>query len=122
MSSAGPWFDVVAIGPGGQVRASRVNAMSAEEATRAAQRGGLRVLDVVPAAATGLAGSWLSVVSFPGAAKAYRGPSRLDVGSFAHELAALLDAGLGIVESLTTLEAKEKAPSQRASCGAWPRR
>ena len=37
--------------------------------------------------------------------------SRLDVGSFAHELAALLDAGLGIVESLSTLEAKEKAPS-----------
>ena len=114
MSSAGPWFDVVAIGASGQVRASRINAMSAEEATRAAQRGGLRVLDVVPAAATGPAGSWLSVVSFSGAAKAYRGPSRLDVGSFAHELAALLDAGLGIVESLTTLEAKEKAPSQRA--------
>jgi type II secretory pathway component PulF len=72
------------------------------------------VLDVVPAAASGRTGSWLSAVSFPRAAKAYRGPSRLDVGSFAHELAALLDAGLGIVESLTTLEAKEKAPSQRA--------
>jgi general secretion pathway protein F len=114
MRQAGPWFDVVAIGPGGQVRAARLHATNAEEATRAAQRGGLRVLDVVPASSASHAKSWLSAVANPPRLTAFKGPSRLDVGSFAHELAALLDAGLGIIESLNTLEAKEASPSQRA--------
>ena len=114
MSLAEGAFDVVAIAPGGQVQTERIRATNAEEAGRAAQRGGLRVLDVAPAAAAGLAGASLSSLAWALPRKGSRATSRLDVGSFAHELAALLDAGLGIVDSLSTLEAKETANAQRA--------
>ncbi len=110
-------FDVVAFEPGGRVRASRVVAGSAEEAMQAVQRGGLRVVDVVPARPAGHAGAWASARALAAPRAARIGRSKLDVGAFAHELAALLEAGLGIVESLATLQAKEASASLRALLG-----
>ncbi len=100
------WFDVVAIAPQGEVRSARVRAGSAEEAARQTQRDGLRVIDVRAAAGV----RWGAL----GAAARSRG-GRLDVAQFAHDLAALLDAGLGMIDALNTLGAKETATVQRAS-------
>jgi general secretion pathway protein F len=107
------WFDVVAIAPRGDVRSARVRASSAEEATQQAQLGGLRVLDVLPAPPASWAGRVASTLPRPWPSTASPARSVLEVGSFAQELAALLDAGLGMVEALSTLGAKAASSAPR---------
>jgi general secretion pathway protein F len=107
-SGTASWFEIVAIAPHGEVRNARVCASSSEEATRHAQLDGLRVLNIRPATAPGWGG-----LLFARSASAAGARSRLDVAQFAHELAALLDAGLGMVDALGTLGAKETVGAQR---------
>ncbi len=109
MSSAS-LFDVVAIAPQGEVRSTRVRAASADEATQQARLGGLRVLDVLPVRPASVG---VRVLAALASASATTGRASLDDGQFAQELAALLDAGLGMVESLATLGAKGTSGFQR---------
>jgi general secretion pathway protein F len=92
-------FEVVAITPGGEVRRSRVAAESAAVASDQVQRTGLRVLSCAPARRLG---------------RVSRGNGRIDVAQFTFELAALLDAGLGMMDAIRTLGRKERAGAQRA--------
>lgn len=107
MTASASLFDVVAIAPQGEVRSTRVRAASAEEAAQQAQLGGLRVLDVLPVPSARITG--LLLASLPSASTR----TSLDVGQFAQELGALLDAGLGMVESLATLGAKQTSRFQQ---------
>jgi len=107
---AATWFDIIAIAPHGEVRSARIRASSVEEAARHAQLDGLRVLNIQPAAVSGWSGL---LAALPTSTPRARG--RLDVAQFAHELAALLDAGLGMVDALGTLGAKETIAAQRAA-------
>jgi general secretion pathway protein F len=107
---AAAWFDIVAVAPHGEVRSTRIRASSSEEAARHAQLDGLRVLNIQPAAAPAWGGLFAGL-----AASSTGHSSRLDVAQFAHELAALLDAGLGMVDALGTLGAKETVGAQRVA-------
>ena len=109
MTTTTTWFDIVAIAPHGEVRSARIRAASAEEALRHAQLDGLRVLNIQLSAPA----AWNALRSMVPSRSA-RG-NRLDVAQFAHELAALLDAGLGMVDALGTLGAKEESSTQRAA-------
>jgi general secretion pathway protein F len=107
---AAAWFDIVAIAPHGEVRSARVRAASSEEAARHAQLEGLRVLNIRPVSSSAWGGL---LATLPGTAAGTG--SRLDVAQFAHELAALLDAGLGMVDALGTLSAKETVAAYRVA-------
>lgn len=107
MSEHAGWFDIVALAPQGDVRSTRVHAASAAEATRHLQAQGLRVLACTPARADRRA---------PAAQR-----SRLDVAQFAQELAALLDAGLGMLAALETLGSRNRSPHLRALFGRLAR-
>lgn len=107
MSEAAPAaFDVVAVAAHGGVRVARVHAASAQQAMQKAQLDGLRVLSCRPAAARRFA--------LPRLQRA----AKLDVALLAEELAALLDAGLGMVDALRTLAQKERSGSARATLQA----
>lgn len=92
-------FDVVALAPGGEVRRSRVAAESAASATDQVRRTGLRVLSCAPTRMLG---------------RIPQRAGRIDVAQFTFELAALLDAGLGMIDAIRTLGRKERAGAQRA--------
>jgi general secretion pathway protein F len=95
-------FDVVAVSPHGAVRASRVRAADAKAATEHLQADGLRVLSCRPV--TGAAA---------GARELLRRRATLDIGLFTEELAALLDAGLGMIDAIRTLSQKEREGANR---------
>ncbi len=103
---AGTWFDIVAVAAHGALHNARVHAASSDEARRQAELDGMRVIACQPVAAARWQGFALRNTR-----------ARLDVALFAHELAALLDAGLGIVEALQTLGARGRGAEQRAIFG-----
>jgi general secretion pathway protein F len=96
-------FEVVAIASNGAVQSTRVAAQSEQHAAQQVQLGGLRV------------------IACRGVAQPRRGLNalfvqrrvRLDIGLFSEELAALLDAGLGIVDAIRTLGLKEREMAAR---------
>jgi general secretion pathway protein F len=94
-------FEVVAIAPSGAVQSTRVAAQNEQQATQQIQLGGWRVISCrgVPAAAR-----------FRRSATARRVRRRWSVHE---ELAALLDAGLGMVDAINTLAMKERYDSAR---------
>jgi general secretion pathway protein F len=95
-SSASTLFEVVAVAPHGALQTERVRAGSEQLASDQVRLRGLRVLSCRPLA--GSAGTTVRRMA----------RQRLDVGLFTDELAALLDAGLGMVDTLQTLTQKER--------------
>ncbi|MGZ9710309.1 type II secretion system F family protein [Glaciimonas sp. GNP009] len=92
-------FEVVGVAEAGAIRILRIPAADADLATQLAQREGLRVLSCKPRSA-----------GFFGAGKTSKPNTvRLDIALFAHELGALLDAGLGIIDGIETLAEKERS-------------
>ena len=102
-ASQAPLFEVVAIASNGAVQSTRVAAASERHAAQQVQLGGMRVISCrgVTAPRSGL-GALLA-----------RRRVRLDIGLFAEELAALLDAGLGMVDAINTLAMKEREGAAR---------
>jgi general secretion pathway protein F len=98
-----PLFEVVAITAHGALRSARVHAPSEQQAAQQVKLGGARVLTCRSVA--GPRERW--------AAWLPRRRARLAVGLFSEELAALLDAGLGMVDALRTLAMKERDRSAR---------
>jgi len=98
-------FEVVGVLPQGGVRVARVMAADSQRAAEQLQLEGLRVLSCQPAARS--ATDWLS--------GALPRRARLDVGLFTEELAALLEAGLGMVDAIRTLSIKEQDARARAA-------
>lgn len=100
-------FDIVAKAQAGAMRSLRIAAIDAAAAIRQAEREGLRVLSCAPhrnsfARGAGRAGRGIAAVR-----------TRLDIALFAHELASLLDAGLGIIDAIETLAEKERLSDTR---------
>jgi general secretion pathway protein F len=101
--SQGALFDVVAVAAGGAVQTRRIAAASEQQAAQQLQLAGWRVLSCRPVAARRLARApWLA-----------RARARLDIGLFTEELAALLEAGLGMVDAIRTLALKESDGTAR---------
>ena len=98
-----PLFDVIAVAANGAMQSRRVSAQSEQQAMQQLQLADLRVLSCRPARAS----RWALAVLLP------RRRAHLDIGLFAEELAALLDAGLGMVDSIRTLALKERDESAR---------
>jgi general secretion pathway protein F len=98
-------FEVVGMQPQGGVRTARVLAPDSQRAVQQLQLEGLRVLSCRPA--TRGAAGWTGAL-LPRRAK-------LDVGLFTEELAALLEAGLGMVDAIRTLALKEQDARARAA-------
>ncbi len=96
-------FDVVAVAANGAVQSRRVSAPSEQQATQQLQLANLRVLSCRPAPAP----RWAFATLVP------RRRARLQVSLFTEELAALLDAGLGMVDAIRTLALKERDESAR---------
>ena len=86
-------FEVVAVSPQGSLLTERLRASDATKASEQLQLRGLRVLSCREIRTS----TW----------QGFR-HRRLDVGLFTDELAALLDAGLGMVDTLRTLAQKER--------------
>ncbi len=99
-------FEVVGVAAHGAVRVTRVHAASAQQAAQRAQLDGLRVLSCRPATMRRFA------------VPRRQGRAKLDVALLAEELAALLDAGLGMVDALRTLAQKERSAPARAALQA----
>jgi general secretion pathway protein F len=101
-------FDVVAIAADGALQSTRVAAADERQAAHQLQLDGWRVLSCRPVAADG----WRQ-----GALAAWvpRRRARLDIGLFTEELAALLDAGLGMVDAIRTLTLKERDEAARSA-------
>jgi general secretion pathway protein F len=102
-ASQASWFEVIAIASNGALQSTRVAAQSEQLAAEKVQLGGMRV------------------IACRGVAQPRRGLDvllpqrrvRLDIGLFTEELAALLDAGLGVVDAIRTLGAKARDGSER---------
>lgn len=90
-------FQVRGLTPQGLLQERRLTAGSAEEAGHLARQAGLDVLDVRAAAMAG--------ALFPRRA-------RFDLALFAHELVALLRAGLSLIEALETLDERQQEARQ----------
>jgi general secretion pathway protein F len=92
-------FEVTAVGSGGAVVRLMLDAVDLEDAAGQARARGNRVLLVAPAR------HWL----------AWRPLRRaqLPLGLFCHELMALLESGLALVEAVETLAEKEARPETR---------
>lgn len=103
-------FEVVAVAPHGALQTERLRAGSERQATEQVQLRGLRVLSC-------------RTVSGKGERKGWQGflRQKLDVGLFTDELAALLDAGLGMVDTLRTLSQKERDARAREALEAVTR-
>jgi general secretion pathway protein F len=97
-------FDIVAQTQAGVIRSLRLAAVDATAATRLAEREGLRVLSCIPRRNNFEWGAGRGSAAVR---------TRLDIALFAHELAALLDAGLGIIDALETLAEKERLSETR---------
>jgi general secretion pathway protein F len=104
--SAQAMFEVVAVSPQGALLTERLRASDATKASEQVQLRGLRVLSCREVRTT----------SFQGWRR-----RRLDVGLFTDELAALLDAGLGMVDTLRTLAQKERDTGARQALEAVTR-
>jgi general secretion pathway protein F len=98
-------FEVVGLLPQGRVSMIRVRAADLQGATQRAQLDGLRVLSCRPAPRS-LADVLRAMVPQR---------SRLDVALWTEELAALLAAGLGMVDAVRTLSTKEHDARARAA-------
>src|SRR5437879_3138622 len=99
MNSASQFlFEVVAVSPQGSLLTERLRASDAYKASEQLQLRGLRVLSCRE----------IRTSNWKGLRR-----QRLDVGLFTDELAALLDAGLGMVDTLRTLSQKERDSSGR---------
>lgn len=98
-------FEVVGILPQGGVRTTRVLAPDSQRAAQQLQLEGLRVLSCRPAARS--AAGWTRAL--------LSRRVQLDVGLFTEELAALLEAGLGMVDAIRTLAVKEQDARARAA-------
>lgn len=105
-SPASILFEVVAMSPQGTLLTERLRAPDARQAGEQVALRGLRVL------------SCREVTDSPG--RSWR-RHKLDVGLFTDELAALLDAGLGMVDTLRTLAQKERDPAARLALEAVTR-
>lgn len=101
-------FEVVAIGPGGALQSVRVAAADGQQACQRVRLGGARVI-----ACHGVRSSRSRLFDSLRA----RRNARLDIGLFAEELAALLDAGLGMVDAVRTLAEKERPGAGRDAIG-----
>jgi len=99
-------FEVVAVSPQGSLRTEQLRAPDARQASEQVQLRGLRVLSCREIRSTSQRG-WRR--------------RRLDVGLFTDELAALLDAGLGMVDTLRTLAQKERDSAGRLALEAVTR-
>jgi general secretion pathway protein F len=100
-------FEVVAVSPQGSLLTERLRASDATKASEQLQLRGLRVLSCREVKTS----SW-------GQGLRRR---RLDIGLFTDELAALLDAGLGMVDTLRTLAQKERDSAGRQALEAVTR-
>jgi general secretion pathway protein F len=99
-------FEVVAMSPQGSLLTERLRAPDARQASEQVALRGLRVLSCRE----------LRVSDWQGFRR-----QRLDIGLFTDELAALLDAGLGMVDTLRTLAQKERDPAARLALEAVTR-
>ena len=99
-------FEVVAVSPQGSLLTERLRASDASKASEQLQLRGLRVLSCREIRTS----SW----------QGFR-RRRLDIGLFTDELAALLDAGLGMVDTLRTLAQKERDSAGRQALEAVTR-
>ncbi len=99
-------FEVVAVSPQGALLTERLRASDAANASEQIQLRGMRVLSCRELRSTG----WQGLRR-----------RRLDVGLFTDELAALLDAGLGMVDTLRTLSQKERDAGGRQALEAVTR-
>ncbi len=97
-SAASTLFEVVAVAPHGALQTERLRAGSERQAAEQVQLRGLRVLSCRALEGAANRAGWRAVFS----------RQKLDVGLFTDELAALLDAGLGMVDTLRTLAQKER--------------
>jgi general secretion pathway protein F len=98
-------FEVIGVLPQGGVRTTRVLAPDSRRATEQLQLEGLRVLSCRPAP-PGITDGLAAMLSRR---------ARLDVGLFTEELAALLEAGLGMLDAIGTLAVKEQDARARAA-------
>jgi general secretion pathway protein F len=96
-------FDVVAIAANGALHSTRVAAQSEQQAAQQVRLGGARVLSCRAARQHGRAFDRL----LP------RPRVRVAIELFTEELAALLDAGLGMIDAIRTLALKERDESAR---------
>jgi general secretion pathway protein F len=99
-------FEVVAVSPQGSLLTERLRASDATKASEQLQLRGLRVLSCRE----------IRTSSWQGLRR-----RRLDIGLFTDELAALLDAGLGMVDTLRTLAQKERDSASRQALEAVTR-
>src|SRR3974390_2428074 len=99
-------FEVVAVSPQGTLLTERLRASDAAKASEPFQLRGLRVLSCRE----------LRTSSWQGMRR-----RRLALGLFTDELAALLDAGLGMVDTLRTLSQKERDAAGRQALEAVTR-
>jgi general secretion pathway protein F len=106
MNASSILFEVVAVSPQGSLLTERLRAPDARQASEQVQLRGLRVLSCREVR-TSNKRSWRR--------------RRLDVGLFTDELAALLDAGLGMVDTLRTLSQKERDSGARLALEAVTR-
>lgn len=90
-------FQIRGLTPEGQIQDRVLNAGSQEEAVRLARLAGLEVLEARP----------LRHGFFPGGSR-----PRFDIALFAHELIALLRAGLSLIEALETLAERQQEGGQ----------
>lgn len=109
-SSASTLFEVVAIAPHGALQTERLRAGSERQASEQVQLRGLRVLSCRALAGGSERAGWSGLRRH-----------KLDVGLFTDELAALLDAGLGMVDTLHTLAQKERDARAREALDAVTR-
>jgi len=100
-------FEVVAVAPNGALLTERLRASDAERASEQLRLRGLRVL------------SCREVRTSSGWQGLRR--RRVDIALFTDELAALLDAGLGMVDTLRTLSQKERDSAGRQALEAVTR-
>jgi general secretion pathway protein F len=99
-------YEVIAVSPQGSLLTERLRAPDARQASEQVQLRGLRVL------------SCREIRTSSGMGLRRR---RLDIGLFTDELAALLDAGLGMVDTLRTLSQKERDSAGRQALEAVTR-
>src|SRR5882672_2288077 len=104
-ASSGVVFDVVGIAAHGAVQTERVIAQDPQQATQLLQLKGWRVLSCQPAATS------FNLATLGVGTRVRR--ARLDIGLFSEEIAALLDAGLGMIDAIRTLASKERDNSAR---------
>jgi len=106
MSGTSVLFEIVAMSPQGSLLTERLRAPDARQASEQVALRGLRVLSCRELR-TSVSAGWRR--------------RRLDIGLFTDELAALLDAGLGMVDTLRTLTQKERDPASRVALEAVTR-